>query len=128
MYAVQYKGETKQFAPEEISSMIVGHMRDIAQNFMGEKKVKKGVITTPAYFNDSQRQVCMLDPLVTSIATLTVSHTPRRLSLPFPRTSAIGSARRATHYLSGPHDYNLGQCFHHITFRIWIATSKSQLA
>ena len=66
MYAVQYKGETKQFAPEEISSMIVAHMRDIAQNFLG-KKVKKGVITVPAYFNDSQRQVRIRLFLSTSI-------------------------------------------------------------
>jgi len=37
--------------------MILGHMRDIAQNFLGEKKVHKAVVTVPAYFNDSQRQV-----------------------------------------------------------------------
>ena len=55
-----FKGEAKQFAPEEISSMILAHMRDIAQNFLGEKAVKKAVITVPAYFNDSQRQVRFL--------------------------------------------------------------------
>ncbi len=38
--------------------MILSKMRDIAQAFMGEKrKVKRAVITVPAYFNDSQRQV-----------------------------------------------------------------------
>ena len=37
--------------------MILAHMRDIAQNFLGEKAVKKAVVTVPAYFNDSQRQV-----------------------------------------------------------------------
>jgi len=42
--------------------MILGHMRDIAQNFLGEKKVHKAVVTVPAYFNDSQRQVGPLHP------------------------------------------------------------------
>ena len=56
--AVTFKGEKKRFSPEEISSMILSKMRDIAQAFMGEsRKVKRSVITVPAYFNDSQRQV-----------------------------------------------------------------------
>ena len=59
--AVTFKGEKKRFSPEEISSMILSKMRDIAQAFMGEsRKVKRAVITVPAYFNDSQRQVCSL--------------------------------------------------------------------
>ena len=38
--------------------MILGKMRDVAQAFMGEsRKVKRAVVTVPAYFNDSQRQV-----------------------------------------------------------------------
>jgi L1 cell adhesion molecule like protein len=54
---VTFKGEKKRFSPEEISSMILGKMRDIAQAFMGEsRKVKRAVVTVPAYFNDSQRQ------------------------------------------------------------------------
>ena len=41
--------------------MILSKMRDIAQSFMGEsRKVKCGVVTVPAYFNDSQRQVDLL--------------------------------------------------------------------
>ena len=55
---VTFKGEKKRFSPEEISSMILAKMRDIAQAFMGEsRKVKRAVVTAPAYFNDSQRQV-----------------------------------------------------------------------
>ena len=58
MCAVTFKGEKKRFSPEEISSMILGKMRDIAQTFMGEsRKVNRAVVTVPAYFNDSQRQV-----------------------------------------------------------------------
>jgi len=55
MIEVEYKGETKQFAPEEISSMVLIKMREIAEAYLG-KDVKNAVVTVPAYFNDSQRQ------------------------------------------------------------------------
>jgi len=50
----QFMGETKTFAPEEISSMVLIKMKETAEAFLG-KNVKKAVITVPAYFNDSQR-------------------------------------------------------------------------
>ncbi|ETL43818.1 hsp70-like protein, partial [Phytophthora nicotianae] len=52
---VQFKGESKTFQPEEISSMVLIKMREVAEAFIG-KEVKNAVITVPAYFNDSQRQ------------------------------------------------------------------------
>ncbi|GLJ14060.1 hypothetical protein SUGI_0224990 [Cryptomeria japonica] len=52
---VQYKGETKKLSAEEISSMVLAKMKEIAESFLG-KTVKNAVITVPAYFNDSQRQ------------------------------------------------------------------------
>ncbi|KAK9741041.1 hypothetical protein RND81_03G077400 [Saponaria officinalis] len=55
MIAVNYKGEMKQFAPEEISSMVLSKMKEVAEAFLGVK-VKNAVVTVPAYFNDSQRQ------------------------------------------------------------------------
>jgi heat shock protein 1/8 len=51
---VSFKGETKQFAPEEVSSMVLVKMKEIAESYLG-KDVKKAVVTVPAYFNDSQR-------------------------------------------------------------------------
>nr|CAI5842671.1 unnamed protein product [Callosobruchus analis] len=52
---VQYKGETKTFYPEEISSMVLTKMKEIAESYLASR-ITKAVITVPAYFNDSQRQ------------------------------------------------------------------------
>lgn len=56
--AVLYRGEEKVFKAEEISSMVLIKMKETAQAFLGaDREVKKAVVTVPAYFNDSQRQV-----------------------------------------------------------------------
>jgi L1 cell adhesion molecule like protein len=52
---VTFKGEKRQFFPEEISSMVLQKMRSTAESYLG-KDVTGAVITVPAYFNDSQRQ------------------------------------------------------------------------
>lgn len=52
---VTYKDEEKTFSPEEISSMVLIKMKEIAEAYLG-KSVDNAVITVPAYFNDSQRQ------------------------------------------------------------------------
>ncbi|XP_047341517.1 heat shock 70 kDa protein 4-like [Impatiens glandulifera] len=52
---VNYKGLKKQFSAEEISSMVLIKMKEIAESYLGTP-VKNAVITVPAYFNDSQRQ------------------------------------------------------------------------
>merc|ERR1711865_814903 len=48
-------GEEKKFQSEEISSMVLIKMKEIAETYLG-KPVKNAVVTVPAYFNDSQRQ------------------------------------------------------------------------
>lgn len=51
---IKYKGEDRKFKPEQISALILEEMRNIAEARLG-MKVKRAVVTVPAYFNDSQR-------------------------------------------------------------------------
>lgn len=47
--------EGKKYSPQEISAFILQHLKDYAEDYLGEK-VTNAVITVPAYFNDAQRQ------------------------------------------------------------------------
>jgi endoplasmic reticulum chaperone BiP len=49
---VQVNGADKQFTPEEVSAMILGKMKEVAESYLG-KKVTHAVVTVPAYFNVS---------------------------------------------------------------------------
>ncbi|KAK9740672.1 hypothetical protein RND81_03G052800 [Saponaria officinalis] len=55
MIVVNYMGEEKIFTPEEISAMVLGKMKSVAEDFLG-CTVKNAVVTVPAYFSDSQRR------------------------------------------------------------------------
>lgn len=52
---VKIDGKPRTFSPEEVSAMILGKMKEIAESFLGHE-VKHAVVTVPAYFNDAQRQ------------------------------------------------------------------------
>ena len=55
LIVVKHLGEEKKYSAEEISSMVLVKMKEIAETYIG-KPVSNAVVTVPAYFNDSQRQ------------------------------------------------------------------------
>ncbi|KAJ0771304.1 putative Heat shock protein 70 family [Helianthus annuus] len=72
---VTYKNEIKEFAAEEISSMVLAKMKGIAETFLGSK-VEKAVVTVPAYFSDSQRQSTKDAAMVSGLEVLRMIHEP----------------------------------------------------
>lgn len=79
---VQYKGETKELLPEEVSAMVLGKMKDIAEKYLGVP-VKDAVITVPAYFNDAQRQATKDAGHISGLNVLRVINEPTAAAIAY---------------------------------------------
>merc|ERR1711985_146017 len=79
---VQYKGETKTFSAEEISSMVLTKMKETASAFTG-KDVKDVVVTVPAYFNDSQRQATKDAGAIAGLNVLRIINEPTAAAIAY---------------------------------------------
>jgi L1 cell adhesion molecule like protein len=82
MINVEFHGEKKQFAPEEISSMVLVKMKEIAEAYMG-KTVKDAVVTVPAYFNDSQRQATKDAAAIAGLNCLRIINEPTAAAIAY---------------------------------------------
>jgi heat shock protein 1/8 len=79
---VDYKGESKKFQPEEISSMVLIKMKEIAEAYLS-KTVKNAVITVPAYFNDSQRQATKDAGTISGLNVLRIINEPTAAAIAY---------------------------------------------
>ncbi|CAB4273008.1 unnamed protein product [Prunus armeniaca] len=82
MIVVQYKGEEKQFAAEEISSMVLTKMREIAEAYLGHS-VNNAVVTVPAYFNDSQRQATKDAGVIAGLNVMRIINEPTAAAIAY---------------------------------------------
>ncbi|KAK1285965.1 Heat shock cognate 70 kDa protein [Acorus calamus] len=89
MITVTHKGEDKQFTAEEISSMVLIKMIQIAEAYLGST-VKNAVITVPAYFNVSQRQATKDSGIIAGLNLIRIINEPTAAAI------AYGLDRKAT--------------------------------
>jgi len=92
MIVVKYKGQEKHLSAEEISSMVLTKMREIAEAYL-ESPVKHAVITVPAYFNDSQRKSTKDAGTIAGLNVMRIINEPTAAAIAYgldKRTNCVG--------------------------------------
>ena len=92
---VEFHGETKKFSAEEISSMVLVKMKEIAEAYLG-KEIKNAVVTVPAYFNDSQRQATKDAAVIAGLNCLRIINEPTAAAIAYgldKKNSSDGSEK-----------------------------------
>src|ERR1700683_1873451 len=80
--AVRFDVRGKQYAPEEISALVLRKLVDDASKFLGER-ITEAVITVPAYFNDAQRQATKDAGRIAGLEVLRIINEPTAAALAY---------------------------------------------
>jgi len=78
----KYKIFGKEYTPQQISAFILQKIKADAESFLGEK-IKKAVITVPAYFNDNQRQATKDAGAIAGLEVVRIINEPTAASLAY---------------------------------------------
>ncbi|CCH40864.1 putative heat shock protein [Wickerhamomyces ciferrii] len=92
--------EEKQFTPEEISGMILGKMKSIAEDYLG-KKVTNAVVTVPAYFNDAQKQATKDAGTIAGLNVLRIVNEPTAAAIAYGLDKTDGEHQIIVYDLGG---------------------------
>ncbi|KAJ1443180.1 Heat shock protein 70 family [Sesbania bispinosa] len=79
---VKYKGQVKRLSAEEISSMVLAKMREIAETYL-QSPVKNAVITVPAYFNDYQRKATKDAGVIAGLNVMRIINEPTAAAIAY---------------------------------------------
>jgi heat shock protein 5 len=97
---VEVNGEKRTFTPEEISAMILGKMKEIAEAYLS-KKVTHAVVTVPAYFNDAQRQATKDAGTIAGLNVLRVVNEPTAAAIAYGLDKKGGERQIIVYDLGG---------------------------
>merc|ERR1712232_1283866 len=77
-----FQGKDRSMAVEEVSSIVLTKMKEIAENYLGQE-VKHAVITVPAYFNDAQRQATRDAGAIAGLDVLRIINEPTAAAIAY---------------------------------------------
>lgn len=79
---LQHCNETKRFYPQQISAMVLGEMKRVAETYLG-MAVKDAVITVPAYFNNQQKESTRDAAIIAGLNPLRLLSEPTSASMAY---------------------------------------------
>lgn len=97
---VEVGGSKKTFTPEEVSAMILGKMKEVAESYLG-KKVTHAVVTVPAYFNDAQRQATKDAGIIAGLNVLRIVNEPTAAAIAYGLDKTDGERQIIVYDLGG---------------------------